>query len=170
MQIVDRSISELSAYEGNPRVISDEAVDQVAQSIRDFGFKVPVIVDTEGVIVAGHTRVRAAEQLGMETVPCIVADDLTPEQVRAFRLMDNKAAEGSRWDFDLLPIELSAIADAGTPIESTGFKPIDLETLAGRDDADDLPPDAVGREYDESVADDIETITCPCCGEEFPAP
>ena len=73
-------------------------MDAVAESIREFGFKVPIIIDADGVIVAGHTRKKAAEQLGLETVPCIIADDLTPEQVKAFRLVDNKTGEFASWD------------------------------------------------------------------------
>ena len=85
MQIHDISISQLHEYDNNPRN-NDGAVDAVAASIREFGFKVPVIVDGDNVIVAGHTRVKAARKLGMSAVPCIIADDLTPEQIKAFRL------------------------------------------------------------------------------------
>jgi len=81
----------------------------VAESIKEFGFKVPIIVDKDNVIVAGHTRLRAAKKLGMKTVPCIVADDLTPEQIKAFRLADNKVSEFSEWDMDLLTSELKEI-------------------------------------------------------------
>ena len=108
MQIHDISISLLREYDNNPRN-NDGAVDAVAASIREFGFKVPVIVDGDNVIVAGHTRVKAARELGMETVPCIIADDLTPEQVRAFRLADNKTAELAGWDFEKLMQELTAL-------------------------------------------------------------
>ena len=108
MQIHDISISLLREYDNNPRN-NDGAVDAVAASIREFGFKVPVIVDGDNVIVAGHTRVKAARKLGMSAVPCIIADDLTPEQIRAFRLADNKTAELAVWDFDKLNEELAAI-------------------------------------------------------------
>ena len=89
MQIHDISISLLREYDNNPRN-NDGAVDAVAKSIREFGFKVPVVVDTDNVIVCGHTRVKAARELGMETVPCIIADDLTPEQIRRFALRTTK--------------------------------------------------------------------------------
>lgn len=102
-------IDELHAYENNPRRIPEEAVKAVAESIRQFGFKVPVIVDKDNVIVAGHTRILAARELGMQEVPCIIADDLTPEQIKAFRLVDNKTAELSGWDFEKLNFELEEL-------------------------------------------------------------
>lgn len=95
-------------YENNPRN-NDDAVDAVASSIKEFGFKVPIIVDKNNVIVAGHTRLKAAQKLGLEEVPVIVADDLTPEQVKAFRLADNKVGELATWDFSRLEEELTNI-------------------------------------------------------------
>ena len=108
MQIHDISISLLREYDNNPRN-NDGAVDAVAASIREFGFKVPIVIDADNVIIAGHTRVKAARKLGLKSVPCIIADDLTPEQIRAFRLADNKTAELAVWDFDKLNEELAAI-------------------------------------------------------------
>jgi len=108
MQIVEKKVTELKAYEKNPRK-NDNAVGPVAESIKEFGFKVPIIVDKDNVIVAGHTRLRAAKKLGMKTVPCIVADDLTPEQIKAFRLADNKVSEFAEWDMDFLTPELKEI-------------------------------------------------------------
>ncbi len=128
MNVVEKKLADLRPYENNPRV-NDDAVPVVEASIREFGFKVPIVVDAEGVIVAGHTRYEAAKRIGMETVPCIVADDLTPEQVRAFRLVDNKASELSVWDFGLLFSELDAIGD-GFDMAEFGFDGIgdgDLE-------------------------------------------
>ena len=110
MKIVDKKITELKAYENNPRH-NDNAVDAVAESIKEFGFKVPIIIDIDGVIVAGHTRAKAAEKLGLKTVPCIVADDLSPEQVQAFRLADNKVGELATWDFAKLEQELAELTD-----------------------------------------------------------
>lgn len=110
MKIFERKISELIPYENNPRK-NDSAVDAVAASIKEFGFKVPIIIDRDGVIVAGHTRLKAAKKLGMETVPCIIADDLSPKQIQAFRLADNKTAELADWDFDMLSVELSDLDD-----------------------------------------------------------
>ena len=92
MNIIEKKIGDIKPYERNPRR-NDEAVKYVAESIKNFGFKNPIIVDNDGVIVAGHTRFKAAKQLGLQVVPCVVADDLTPEQIKAFRLADNKVGE-----------------------------------------------------------------------------
>ena len=110
MQIIEKSITEITPYEKNPRK-NDEAVEYVANSIKEFGFKVPIVIDKNGVIVAGHTRYKAAQELGLEKLPCIIADDLTEEQVKAFRLADNKVGELAEWDFDLLGDELDDIFD-----------------------------------------------------------
>ena len=105
MNIVFKNIDELIPYEKNPRK-NDEAVKYVAESIKNFGFKVPIVIDKDNVIVAGHTRYKASKKLGLDEVPCIVADDLTDEQIKAYRLADNKVAEKAEWDFDLLADEL----------------------------------------------------------------
>lgn len=108
MDIVNLKLSEIKPYENNPRY-NDDAVDKVAKSIREFGFKVPIVVDKNGVIIAGHTRLKAAKKLGMKEAPCIVAKDLTEEQARSFRLADNKTSEFASWDDELLREELEAI-------------------------------------------------------------
>ena len=110
LQIIEKSITEITPYEKNPRK-NDEAVEYVANSIKEFGFKVPIVIDKNGVIVAGHTRYKAAQELGLEKLPCVIADDLTEEQVKAFRLADNKVGELAEWDFDLLDGELDDIFD-----------------------------------------------------------
>lgn len=107
-QIIYKPLGELKPYKRNPRK-NDGAVDAVAASIKEFGFKVPIVIDANGEIVAGHTRLKAAKKLGLAEVPCIIADDLTPDQIKAFRLADNKTAELADWDFELLQLELSAI-------------------------------------------------------------
>ena len=108
MQIEEVNTSELIPYSNNPRN-NDGAVEAVAASIKEFGFKVPIIIDKDNVIVAGHTRLKAAQKIGLEKVPCIKADDLTPEQLKAFRLADNKVSELATWDFDKLEEELEAL-------------------------------------------------------------
>lgn len=110
MQIIEKRLSELKPYGRNPRK-NDDAVEYVANSIREFGFKVPIVIDDKGTIVTGHTRYKAAKEIGLETVPCIIADDLTPEQIKAFRLADNKVAEKAEWDFDLLDGEISDLSE-----------------------------------------------------------
>lgn len=124
MQIVEMKVTDLVPYENNPRK-NDGAVDAVANSIRAFGFKVPIIVDKENVIVAGHTRLKAAEKLGLEKVPVIRADDLTEEQVNAFRLADNKTSELAEWDFDKLSEEMDLIS--GIDMSVFGFAMPDLD-------------------------------------------
>lgn len=108
MNIVEKPIGELIPYKNNPRY-NDRAVNDVAKSIELYGFKVPIVIDKNNVIVCGHTRVKAAERLGMQSVPCIVADDLTDEQIKAFRIADNKVSEGAVWDFEKLEIELEGL-------------------------------------------------------------
>lgn len=108
MQIEYKRVEELIPYSANPR-INDDAVEYVARSINEFGFKVPIIIDKDNVIIAGHTRLKAAKYLGMNEVPVIRADDLTEEQVKAFRLADNKVAELAEWNPDLLDLELDEL-------------------------------------------------------------
>ena len=110
INIISKNTENVQPYGKNPRK-NAEAVRYVAESIKQFGFKVPIVIDSQGVIVAGHTRYKAAKLLGLKEIPCIVADDLNENQLRAFRLADNKVAEFSDWDFDLLDEELSDIFD-----------------------------------------------------------
>ena len=110
VSIVYKKLSELKMYDKNPRK-NKEAVPYVANSIKEFGFKVPVVIDSTNTIVCGHTRVLAAKTLNLDEVPCIVADDLTEEQIKAYRLADNKVAEKAEWDFELLESELGDLFD-----------------------------------------------------------
>ena len=144
MQVTLRPITDIHPYEKNPR-LNDDAVDAVAASIREFGFRQPIVVDTEGVIICGHTRYKAAVQLDLKKVPVHVAKDLTPEQVKAYRIADNKTAELAEWNYDLLPIELSELGDAGFDLGLLGFNQDDLAKLMdpgvteGLCDPDDVP-------------------------------
>ena len=110
MDVIEKKLKDIKPYEKNPRK-NDSAVDAVANSIREFGFKVPVVIDKDGVIVCGHTRYKAAKKLKLDTVPCVIADDLTEEQIKAYRLADNKVSELAEWDIDLLGEELDGIFD-----------------------------------------------------------
>ena len=105
MEIILKNISDLKEYDNNPR-INDDAVDKVAKSIRKFGFKVPVVIDKNNTIVCGHTRLKASKQLGLKEIPCIVADDLNEEQIKAYRIADNRSSDFAEWDFELLEQEL----------------------------------------------------------------
>lgn len=110
MNIIEKNLKDIKPYDKNPRK-NDNAVEQVANSIASFGFKVPIVIDKDNVIVCGHTRYKAAKKIGLKAVPCVVADDLTEEQIKAYRLADNKVSEKSEWDFDLLGEELNNIFD-----------------------------------------------------------
>lgn len=116
MEIVYKLVEDLNPYKNNPRK-NEKAVKMVAASIRDFGFKVPITIDKNNSIVTGHTRLKAAIQLGMKEVPCIILDDLTPDQIKAFRIADNRTSEIAEWDYDALAIELSEIEIDMTPFE-----------------------------------------------------
>ncbi|MFN5800418.1 MAG: DNA modification methylase, partial [Planctomyces sp.] len=149
MQVEQWQLSQLRPYEQNPRN-NDDAVDTVAASIREFGFRQPIVVDENGVIIVGHTRFKAAQKLRLTEVPVHVASGLSAEQIRAYRIADNKSSELAEWDFDLLPVELAALKDANYDIGLLGF---DVDELArimnpelkdGLTDPDDIPapPDA----------------------------
>lgn len=140
MQIIEKNIDELTPYENNPRK-NDKSVDYVANSISQFGFKVPIVIDSNGVIVAGHTRYKAAVKLKMHTIPCIVADDLTEEQIKAFRLADNKVGEFSEWDFDLLSEELDGIFNLDMSNFGFDLSFDDEEQEIVEDDFDGEPPE-----------------------------
>lgn len=108
MEVKYIEVGLLKAYENNPRN-NEIAVEVVANSIKEFGFKVPIIIDRNYVIVVGHTRLLAAKEIGMDKVPCIIANDLTGEQIKAFRLADNKVGELASWDYEKLQEELREI-------------------------------------------------------------
>ncbi len=121
MQIQMKSIDELIPYVNNPRQ-NDDAVDAVASSIKNFGFKVQIVVDGSNEIINGHTRLKAARKLGLKDVPVIVADDLSDEQVKAFRLADNKVGEIAEWDEELLAIELEELENLDFDMSELGFE------------------------------------------------
>lgn len=169
MQIINIPITALIPYENNPR-INDGAVDCVINSIKRFGFRTPIIVDKEYVIVAGHTRLKAAAVLGLQEIPCIVADDLTSEQIAAYRLVDNQAASLSTWDYEKLERELANIQSID--MSEFSFRDVSVEIIAVDDDYEmELPskPKAergqlykLGRHYlmcgDSTVEDDIDHL------------
>lgn len=133
MNVIEMPIEDIFPYKNNPR-INDQAVDAVAKSIQDFGFKVPIVIDRNNVIVTGHTRYKASKKLGLKTVPCIKADDLNEKQVRAFRLADNKVSELAEWDLKLLDEELSLLGDFD--MGDYGFEILEQEPEAFDDDFD----------------------------------
>lgn len=153
-------IARVRPYEGNPRVIPDAAVQKVAASIREFGWRQPIVVDEAGVVIVGHTRLKAAQSLGFSTVPVHVARDLSSEQARAYRLADNRVGEESRWDLGALGIELSTLQGFGVDLSSLGFDPVELPR----------PPDfAPIPEGEVKRLDQVDTRACPNCGHPIPA-
>lgn len=120
MEIREISVKDIRPYKQNPRN-NDQAVKAVAESIKQFGFKVPIILDKNNEVVAGHTRLKAAIELGLATVPCIIADDLTDAQIKAFRLADNKAAELAEWNLDLLNLELEELSQLNLDFSMADF-------------------------------------------------
>src|SRR5262245_60661550 len=125
MKIQLRRTSDIKPYPSNPR-LNDSAVEAVARSLTEFGFRQPIVVDSEGVIVVGHTRWKAAQKLGLDKVPVHVAKELTPAQIKAYRLADNRTNEIADWDFGLLPIELSALQELDFDIGLLGFSQDEL--------------------------------------------
>jgi len=159
VKIEQWDIDRVRPYEKNPRR-NDKAVQAVAESIREFGFRQPIVVDSDGVIVVGHTRYKAALKLGLKTVPVHVAADLTPPQARAYRLADNRTAENAEWDVDLLPIELGELRDEGFDLKLAGFSDKELAEYLREFDTD--------LEDGDADADAADTVRCPKCGHEFP--
>jgi len=141
-----RNLDDVRPYERNPR-INDPAVDAVAASLAEFGFRQPIVIDAEGVIIAGHTRWKAAKKLGLAKVPVHIATDLTPEQVRAYRIADNKTGELAEWDLEILPIELNELREGGFDMTVLAFDDEELGKLLsqaegvseGLTDADSVP-------------------------------
>jgi DNA modification methylase len=150
MQVEMRRLADIKPYENNPRH-NDDAVDAVAASIREFGFRQPIVVDERDVIIVGHTRYKAAQKLGMELVPVHVAAGLSPEQARAYRIADNQTAAIATWDEDKLPLELMALQEAGFDLDLTGFSSEELLRLMQSPTDGLTDPDAVPEPPDEPV-------------------
>lgn len=153
MKIVEKSIDEIYPYENNPR-FNERAVEPLAKSIARFGFKQPIVIDKNNVIVCGHTRLKAARKIGLKTVPCVVADDLTEKQIKAYRLADNKIAELSTWNKEFLDIELEDIADDEDMLDF-GFADVNIDMPIELDD------EKPSKEQKQKV------YTCPKCGFAF---
>ena len=150
MQIVYKKVNELIPYENNPR-INDEAVGYVKNSIKEFGFKVPIVIDKNNVIIAGHTRLKASKELGIKDIPCIIADDLSEEQIKAFRLADNKVSEKSQWDFSKLDEELDNILD------------IDMSLFDFNINTDNVNLEDFFEDSDNKKEKESKLIECPYC-------
>lgn len=151
MKIVERKIEQLQPYENNPRK-NEDAVEYVANSIREFGWQVPIVIDNDNTIVAGHTRYLAAQKLGIDVIPCVVADDLSEEQIKAFRLADNKVSEVAGWDFSMLADELDAL---DIDMEMFGFDSNINDYIDGFFEQED--EETSGKDEPEKA---VVTITC----------
>ncbi len=143
MHVELRSVDSIRPYESNPR-LNESAVDAVARSIAEFGWRQPIVVDGDGVVIVGHTRLKAAIKLGLETVPVHVATGLTPAQVRAYRIADNQTASIAEWDMELLPVEIGELKELGFDLDLLGFGDDLAEIMApkgnvGLVDADEVP-------------------------------
>lgn len=154
MKIVNKKVEELKPYVNNPR-FNDDAVEYVANSIKEFGFKVPIVIDKNNEIVAGHTRYKASLALGLDEVPCIVADDLNEEQIKAFRLADNKVSEKASWNIELLSEELE---DLDLDMNEFGFE-TDLDL--------DINDDDFIQDTEITKDKEKKEIICPNCGEKI---
>lgn len=151
MNIVYMKMADIKPYENNPRN-NEATVPYVKNSIREFGFKVPILIDENNVIVCGHTRYEAAQELGYDEVPCVYADNMSEEQIKAFRLVDNKTHEDSKWDFSKLNEELEGIFDID--MEDFGFTDISLPAVP---------------ETQETTEHEARMVVCPKCGTQFEA-
>ena len=161
-------VNELVPYDKNPRK-NDDAAEKVAELIKEYGFKKPILVDeknNKNEIIAGHTRLKAALLLGIEKVPVIFADDLSPEQVKAFRIADNKSGEWAEWDIEMLNSELTDLRDVGFDIELTGFSDITLDGFAEMGEGSSIDVDTFLTDEDKPLKKP-KLITCPRCGEQF---
>lgn len=178
MKIEMRRLADLREYPNNARKITERAVDYVAQSIREVGFLNPVVVTADGEIVCGHVSTRAARKAGLEEVPCVVADDLTPEQIKAFRLADNKTAAMAIWNAEKLADEMAKLAGTQFTMEGMGFDERMLGAVADgvsaeadRSDAGGDAPEVKNTsgelDLDGDFGDAAFDHVCPHCGLKF---
>ena len=158
-------LERLIDYARNPRK-NDHAVDRVAAAIREFGFRVPIVAKSDGLVVDGHLRLKAARKLGLAEVPVVLADDLTDAQVKAFRISVNRMAELAEWDSELLALELGELGELGFDLDLTGFSEGEIAALS-LDDA--KPPTKEQESSTKEIDPDDFTLghRCPRCGMEF---
>ena len=161
MNIIQTPINEITPYARNPRK-NEAAIAKVAASIKEFGFRQPIVVDGEKVVIVGHTRLEAARQLGLADVPVHIATGLTDTQAKAYRLADNRTGEEATWDSELLALELDDL-DGEIDLDILGFEPDELDTY--RTGSNFAP----GTEDDQGRLDQLDPIyvACPDCGHEF---
>ena len=163
MNIIKMKVEDLIPYVNNPRN-NENAVDKVASSIAEFGFKSPIIIDKNNVIISGHTRLLASKKLGLKEVPVIKADDLTEAQVKAFRIADNKVSEYAQWNEDLLKIEIDTLKELDFDVLDTGFEEFEIDALELKfkefEDLEGAEADLLNN-YEEP---NKKELCCPSCG------
>ena len=160
-QIIAVKVEDLKPYGKNARTHSEQQIGQIVESIREFGFTNPVLIDTKNGVIAGHARLQAARRLDMKEVPCIVLAGLTEAQKRAYVIADNQIALNSGWDEKLLAMEFADLKDAGFNLDLLGFDASQMaDIMQGRE--------VNQPEYDESVSSTVSMVTCPQCGHSFP--
>ena len=150
MKVESWEITRPIPYSRNPRR-NEGAIAKVAGSLKEFGWRQPIVVDTEGVIIAGHTRLLAAQKLGLSQVPVHIATDLSPQQIKAYRLADNRVAQEAEWDMDLLKLELSELDEEGFSLDLTGFNEDELEALLAEGTEDGLTDEDETPEVEEEA-------------------
>lgn len=163
LQVVLKSLDQIIPYINNPR-INEKGIDKVASSIKEFGFNSPIILDKDNVIIAGHTRYLAAQKLGLEEVPCINVEHLSPAQIKAYRIADNKVAEYSGWEDELLKLELEQLKEIEFDLSLTGFEEWETEHLLNPISEEDLQDFFVEK---ENKPKEPKKIKCPLCNGEF---
>jgi ParB-like chromosome segregation protein Spo0J len=166
MKTTNLPLEKLIAYAGNPRR-NDHAVEAVAAAIKRFGFRVPVLAKSDGSLIDGHLRIKAAKRLGMTEVPVVLCDDLSEAEIKALRISINRMAELAEWDEELLMTELEGLAAEGITMDDVGFERDALADLGASADIDFQP----GTEDDQGKLDQLEPkmVKCPHCAEEFDA-
>ena len=161
MNIVELEIDEIKPYKDNPRVNKD-AITVVKNSLSKFGWQQPLVLDKNNEIVVGHTRYYAAIELSMKKIPCLIADDLNDEKIKAYRIMDNKSSEYASWNYGLLTKEMQDILElGGLDLTFTGFSDREIENMIDDIDVEIQADDEVAR------MDELNLITCPSCGHKF---
>jgi hypothetical protein len=137
-EVVIRPLESLTPYEHNANTHPEEQIEQIANSIRQWGWTVPVLIDENGLVIAGHGRIFAARKLELDEIPCIVADQWSEDQKRAYLIADNKLQEGSQWDYSVMAKELRGLMDSGFDIDLTGISDTELQVFSGSESADEF--------------------------------
>lgn len=137
-EVVIRPLDSLTPYERNANTHPEEQIEQIANSIRQWGWTVPVLIDEQGMVIAGHGRIFAAKKLGLDEVPCIVADQWSDDQKRAYVIADNKLQEGSEWDYTTMASELRSLTDSGFDIDLTGISNTEFHVFSGTENDDEF--------------------------------